>query len=682
MIDRRAGPALRLLAGGLALYFALGFAMRHHRPPLGIFLFGGVLGMLYALIAFGLILIYRANRIINFAIAEMGSASAVLAVLLMKSRWHLPYVPAFALAIAGGVVSGLLIDLIVVRWFAKSPRLVLSVATIFIGLLFAALQFFMPAWINGRLVDPAPPRTPFTSLATTIGGFRFNANALVVVMALVVVIVGLGAFFRFSDIGLAVRASAENADRAALLGIPVKRVSTVVWMIAGGLAALGVFLRAPVVGLPIGVLVGPQVLLFGLTAAVAGRMERFAPALVAALVLGVLEQTLFYFSGNPSLASAVVLPVLLVIMLTQRGDVSRGQDAGVATWSLAAEQRPTPPELRRLPEVAWGRVAVMAAVVVLAVSAPLGFDTFRRNIVSVVVIYAIVGVSLVVLTGWAGQISLGQFGFVGIGAATAAGMYAHVHADFIVCLVVAGLVGAVAAVVIGLPALRIQGLYLAVTTLAFAIAVQVYVLSPEYSAWLLPKRSEGVPRPLLYGRFDLANDRNFYWFALVVLALAVLSARALRNSRTGRVLVATRDNVRGAQSYGVSIARARLTAFAVSGFWAALAGGLFAFHQGAIDGQAYDPRYSLLMLTIVVIGGLTSLPGAILGALFIGWTRYYLSGPAQVLVGGGATLLLLMFVKGGLAQLLYAVRDGWLRWVATRRGIDVPSLVADRAAST
>ena len=191
-----------------------------------------------------------------------------------------------------------------------------------------------------------------------------------------------------------------------------------------------------------------------------------------------------------------------------------------------------------------------------------------------------------------------------------------------------------------------------------------------------------MPRPLLYGRFDLANDRNFYWFALVVLVLALLSARALRNSRTGRVLVATRDNVRGAQSYGVSIARARLTAFAVSGFWAALAGGLFAFHQGAIDGQAYDPRYSLLMLTIVVIGGLTSLPGAILGALFIGWTRYYLSGPAQVLVGGGATLLLLMFVKGGLAQLLYAVRDGWLRWVAARRGIDVPSLVADRAAST
>jgi len=681
VIRRRVAPALQTAGGALALYLALAVLLRHHRPPLGIFLFGGVLGMLYALIAFGLILIYRANRIINFAIAEMGSASAVLAVLLMKSRWHLPYIPAFALAIAGGVLSGFLIDLIVVRWFAKSPRLILSVATIFIGLLFAALQFFLPKWITGRLVDPSPPRTPFTGLAATVGGFRFTANALVVVVALAAVVIGLAAFFRFSDIGLAVRASADNADRAALLGIPVKRVSMVVWMLAGGLAALGVFLRAPVVGLPIGVLVGPQVLLFGLTAAVAGRMERFAPALVTALALGVLEQTLYFFSGNPSLASAIVLPVLLVIMLTQRGDLSRGYDAGVATWTLGAEQRPTPPELRRLPEVEWGRAAVMAAVIASAICVPFVLDAFRRNIISVVVIYAIVCVSLVILTGWAGQISLGQFGFVGIGAATAGGMAVHVHADFFVCLVVAGLVGAAAAVVIGLPALRIQGLYLAVTTLAFAIAVQVYVLSPEYGRWLLPKRSEGVRRPLLYGRFDLANDRTFYWMALVVLALAVLSARALRNSRTGRVLIASRDNVRGAQSFGVSIPRARLTAFAVSGFWAALAGGLFAFHQGALDGQAYDPRYSLLMLTAVVIGGLTSLPGAILGAVFIGWTRYYLSGAAQVLVGGGATLALLMFVKGGLAQLLYAVRDGWLRWVAARRGIDVPSLVADRVAS-
>lgn len=672
------GPVLRYVAPFLVLYAVLWTLLANHRPPLGIFLFGAVVGLLYGMVAFGLILIYRANRIINFAIAEMGATSAVLAVLLIKSRWHVPYLVALAIALGAAVVSGFLVDVVVVRWFAKSPRLILTVATIFVALVFAYVQFFLPKWITGRIVDPAPPRTPFSGLRATVGGFRFDANALVVLVAVALVAAGLGVFFRATDTGLAVQASAENADRAALLGIPVKRVSTIVWMLGTALAALGVFLRAPVIGLPVGVLVGPQVLLFALTAAVAGRMERFSTALVIAVGLGVLDQTLYFFSGDPAIASAVVLPILLVIMLVQRGSLSRGHDTGVATWSLAAEYRPTPPELRRLPEVEWLTQGAKALAVAAAIFVPFGLSVFQRNIASVVVVYAIVGVSLVILTGWAGQISLGQWGFAGIGAAAASGMSVHLHADFFVTLVVAGVVGAIAAVVIGLPALRIQGLYLAVATLAFALAVQVYVLSPQYAGWLLPDRTRGIVRPVLYGRIDLADDRSFYWFTLVVLGLALLSARALRNSRAGRVLIASRDNPRGAQSYGISLARVRLTGFAVSGFWAAIGGALFAFHQGSIDTQAFDPQLSLLMLTIVVLGGLTSLPGAVLGAVFIGWTRYALSGQAQLLVGGVVSLALLMFLRGGLAQVLYSARDGILRWVAERRGVLVPSLVADR----
>jgi branched-chain amino acid transport system permease protein len=661
-------------------YLALHVLLANRRPPFGIFLFGAVLGLLYAMVAFGLILIYRANRIINFGIAEMGAFCATAAVLLIKSRWEIPYVVAFAIALGTAMVAGIVVDSVVVRWFAKSPRLILSVATIFVGLIFAYFQFFLPQWITGRIVDPAPPETPFSGLTATVGGFRFDANALVVVLAVALVVVGLSLFFRITDTGLAVRAAAENADRAALLGIPVRRVSTIVWMIGTALAALGVFLRAPVVGLPVGVLVGPQVLLFALTAAVAGRMERFTDALVCAVGLGVLEQTLYYFSGNPSIASAVVLPVLLALMLLQRGQLSRGHDSGVATWSLAAEYRPTPPELRRLPIVEWVTASTKALTLLAVVCLPFALGVFHRNIASVVVVFAIVGVSLVILTGWAGQISLGQWGFAGIGAAVAGGMSSHANADFFVCLLAAGLVGAVAAVVVGLPALRIQGLYLAVATLAFSIAVQVYVLSPQYTSWLLPPREEGIRRPLLYGRFDLTDDTVFYWVALIFLGLALLSARALRNSRTGRILVATRDNQRGAQSYGISVERARLTAFAISGFWAAIGGGIFAFHQGAIDQLAFRPETGLLMLTIVVVGGLTSLPGAVLGAVFIGWTRYGLSSEAQFLVGAGGSLLILMFLRGGLAQVIYAARDGMLRWVADRQGLLVPSLVADRRA--
>jgi branched-chain amino acid transport system permease protein len=152
----------------------------------------------------------------------------------------------------------------------------------------------------------------------------------------------------------------------------------------------------------------------------------------------------------------------------------------------------------------------------------------------------------------------------------------------------------------------------------------------------------------------------------------------LRRSRSGRVIVAARDNRRGAQSYGVSVSRARLAAFAISGFWAAIAGALFAYHQKVVENQAFDPSVSLLILLIVVIGGVTSLPGAMLGAAWIGVLRYGGFSPqVQALASGVGVLLLLMVLPGGLAQGFYGIRDGLLRWVAERRGIVVPSLVAD-----
>jgi branched-chain amino acid transport system permease protein len=292
-----------------------------------------------------------------------------------------------------------------------------------------------------------------------------------------------------------------------------------------------------------------------------------------------------------------------------------------------------------------------------------------------------VAVSLVILTGWAGQISLGQWGFAGIGAMVAGGLAAHLQSDFFLTLLAAGAAGAVASVLIGLPALRIQGLYLAVTTLAFAIAVQAYLLSPKYHASLLPNALQTIQRPLLYGHFNIGGPRAYYYVCLIVLGLALASARSLRRSRAGRVIVAARDNVRGAQSYGVSVQRARLAAFAISGFWAAIAGALFAYHQKVVETQAFDPSISLLILLIVVIGGVTSLPGAMLGAAYLGVLRYGgLSPQVQALASGVGVLILLWILPGGLAQAFYGIRDAILRWVAERRGIVVPSLVADVGA--
>jgi len=676
--SRGPGSALKLIVTFVGLITVLRIVLRHNPPPGGTFVFGGLIGLLYALVAFGLILIYRANRVINFAQAEIGAAPALLAVLLIKLH-HVPYLVALPIALGSALVAGFLIEVLVVRRFARAPRLVLSVATIGIALILAVIQFFLPRWLGGRtIVDPAPPKTPFSGLKFTIKPVIFRGDAIVILVAAVLVVIGLTLFFKLTDVGIAVRASAENADRATLLGISVQRLSTIVWMLAAVLSALGVFLRVPVIGLPIGADIGPAVLLYALAAAVIAKMESFPVALVAGIAIGITEQSLYYFSRDPAVAQAVMLPLLLIVMLTQRNKLSRGQDSGLSSFRQASEFRPIPPELRRLPEIQWARTALWAILAAAVLALPYLVGLKQQILSSVIIIYAIVAVSLVILTGWAGQISLGQWGFSGIGALVAGGLASHMHADFFVTIVAAGLAGAVASLIIGLPALRIQGLYLAVTTLAFALAVQVYLLSPTYFSHLLPNNAQSIERPLLYGQYSIAGPRAYYYLSVLFLVLALGSARALRKSRAGRVMIAARDNERGAQSYGISVARARVAAFAISGFWAAVAGALFAYQQKVVEPASFDYGISELLLIILVIGGVTSLPGAMLGALFIGVLKYGGFSPqVQQLASGVGVLFLLLILPGGLAQVFYGARDALLRSFAEHRGIVVPSLLAD-----
>ena len=676
------GP-VRGVGSLVAVWAALEILLRNNRPPAGEFVFGAIIGLLYALLAFGLILVYRATRIINFAQAEIGSAAALLGVLLIKKD-HWPYLAAFAVSMMAAMVTGFIVEFLVIRRFHKAPRLVLSVATIGVALLIGLIQFYLPKWMgSGFLVSPTPPHTPFSGLRFTISPLRFDANSIVILFAAGLVVAGLTFFFKRTEIGFAVRASAENADRARLLGISPHRISSVVWVMAALLSGLSVFLRIPVIGVPVGADIGPQVLLYALAAAVIARMESFSVALVAGLAIGMTEQCILFFNHDPGLVESIMLPVLLVAMLLQRTRISRGQDTGLATWALASEFRPVPPELRTLPEIQWGGFALGAVILGLVVGLPYMVGLKLQDLSSVVVVYGIVAVSLVILTGWAGQISLGQWGFVGVGSAVASGVAIHardsfVKGDFFVALIVAGLVGAVVSVVIGLPALRVQGLYLAVTTLSFALAVFGFVLSINYFSWLLPPGITPIARPILYGRFNLNGPRAFYYVCLIFLAIALASARALRNSRAGRVMIAARDNERGAAAYGISVRRARLAAFAISGFWAAVAGALFAYQSENVVPGSYTLDYSFRVLTIVVIGGLTSLPGAMLGTVFIGALLYGgFSTQIQALATGAGVLLILMIIPGGLAQVMYMLRDGILRWVADRRGIIVPSLVAD-----
>jgi branched-chain amino acid transport system permease protein len=439
------------------------------------------------------------------------------------------------------------------------------------------------------------------------------------------------------------------------------------------------------------------VLLFGLTAAVMARMDSLPTALFAGMFVGIVDRIAIFSSNRASIAIAVMVPVVLIALLLQRKQMSRAFANEATSWSLAREYRAIPSELRDLPEVRWGRLGVFALVGAAALLFPYLVGNVESGLATRMLVFAIVGVSLVILTGWAGQISLGQFGLAGIGAAAGGGLAANHNVDFFVVMLLAGLAGALAAVLIGLPALRIQGLFLAVTTLAFALTVEAFVLHREFFGWLLPDPGRFVEPPALWGKldlgssqevsvlgayhFDVGNEQKLYYVGLVLLVAVGLCARSLRRLRTGRVLIGTRDNSRVVQAFGISPSSARLVAFALSGFIAGLGGMLLAYQQASVDQATFGANESVKALVMVVIGGIGSLPGAVLGVVFVLGVPL-LPGLRSVdqidtLVSGFGVLAVLLVFPGGLSQLVYGQRDTFLRWVAARRGIHVPSLVAD-----
>jgi len=699
---RVAGP---LVKGVIAFLVTLFVCKRYFGTPTSIVLDGIALGSLYGLIGVGVILIYRTNRIFNFAAAGLGAIPAVAGVLLIVYK-HWSWWIAFPLSIVAGAALGALVDVLVIRRFAKSPRLILTVVTIGISQFLAFMALLLPKWIKppkgeGRFISEVP--TPWLSIdVLKVGNRRFSGDYLFAVVLVGVLVVGLSLFFRYTRIGVALRASAENADRASLLGIPVRRVGTVAWILAGVFATATIFTRSSLVGVPIDGTLGYVVLLYALAAAVLARMESIPICMGAGVLIGMIDQASVLKTGRNSLAGAIMFVLILAALLLQRGKLSRAYDTGVSSFSMVKEFRGIPTELRHVREVVIAKAVVSALVVLFLFGLPFFLGGSRLSRATPLLIYSMVAVSLVILTGWAGQISLGQFGLVGVGAAVAGGLAANNNVDFFVALAAGVAAGALAAVLIGLPALRIQGLYLAVTTLAFAGTVAGFVLNDAY--WigkvLMPDNGRRIERFVLWQRFDMGTattfewfgpdftleaDAKFYYLCLGFLALTLLLARSYRRNRAGRVLIAVRDNQRAAPAYAINLARNRLAAFAVSGGIAAGAGVLLVYYLGAVDPPTYGYGNSIFIFTATVIGGLTSLTGAVFGTLVIGgvqtYGETYLEG-LSLLVTGPGLVLVLMFLPGGFAEGLYRMRDSFLLWVAKRHDILVPSLVADRRVET
>ena len=571
----RVEGALRALAAVAPLGIMLvGARVLWGDAPWGVVLNGAELGLLSAMIAVGLALTYRANRIINFAQADLGIVPALLALLLILAKgWSIWL--ALPLGLLASAVLGALVEMIFVRRFFKAPRLILTVATIGVAQILVAVSLFMPGWF-GNLETDKPPA--FVNVDFTFDQVAFNGHDVGVFVIVPMVLLALAIFMRNSSIGVGLRGSAESANRALLLGVPVKRLHTVVWIISSLLAFTGLFLRAGVVGVSIGRVLGPTVLLPALGAAVIGRMERMPTIVSAAVGLGIVSQSVRY-SWNQDAYRDVVIAVIIVaaLLFVRARGPGRVADVEMSTWQANRETRPIPAELRRVTEVRV--VQWVLAVIGLAglVAIPIYLGESRVLLAGTIGIFAIIGVSLVVLTGWGGQVSLGQVAVVGLAGAAAGSVTTRYHWDLSLALLVGGVAGALVMTAVGLPTLRARGLTFAVTTLALALVTSSYLLNPAFfSSWLPEGR---IQRTHIFGSVSVESETRYYILILVMLAFALFAARGLRTTRTGRVLIGTRENERAAQSYGIDARRAVLIAFVFSGFVSGVAGALFVHQQ-------------------------------------------------------------------------------------------------------
>jgi branched-chain amino acid transport system permease protein len=335
--------------------------------------------------------------------------------------------------------------------------------------------------------------------------------------------------------------------------------------------------------------------------------------------------------------------------------VGRADVSETSSWRLAEEIRPV--AAHGIARRRWKaiRIALWVVLVGIALAVPLVLRVDQVIKANAVIAFALACVSLVVLTGWAGQISLGQVAFFAIGAATSAAVTSRWNVDLTLALLVGAATGAIAALGVGLPALRLQGLYLAVTSLVFAVTVTAWLLNDRFFEWV---PSDRIERPPLFGKISVDDSARYYFYSLVVLAIVAVVLRRLRASAIGRAIIAVRDNEPAAAAFAIGTVRVKLTAFAISGAVAGIGGALFVHLNQSFDLASYDAGESLDVFVASVVGGLGSLAGAVLGALFLWGVRWFVpANEWRFLASASGVLLVLLLLPGGIVGLLARLRD-------------------------
>ncbi|HST38420.1 MAG TPA: ABC transporter permease, partial [Conexibacter sp.] len=612
------------------------------------------LGGLYALAAQGVVLVYRGSGVLNFASGAVGMSGAYACFELRDEHGLAP-----GLALLAGVVLsaliGLVIYLVVMRPLRRSSALAQVIATL--GLLLFLRELVVQHYQEQVRVVASilPAGTVELGSDLTIGRDRVLLFGLACAITLV-----LWAVYRWTRFGLATTAVVQSERSLAALGWSPNLVAAANWTLGGALAGLAACLLAPITGLSsnLAMLVIPA-----LAAALIGSFRSFPLTLLGAIAIGVAESLTARYVSDPAWSRAVPFIAITLILIVRGSALPvRGE--------LAA----------RLPALGDGRVhpalaGGAAALATLLIALVLSEDAV--DAVTTSLLFGTVVLSVVVVTGYAGQISLAQYTIAGVGAWIAARLAATQGWPFELALA-AGVIGVVpVGLLLALPALRTRGVNLAVVTLGLGLVIEQLVLDN-------PKRTGGlggtvVDQVKLFGLDVNAIDhpRRYGLLCLAAFALAALAVANLRRGRAGRRLIAVRGNERAASALGVSVVGAKLYAFALGAAIAALGGVLLAFRNPRVQFDRFSLLDSIYAVALGVIGGIGFVAGAALGAVAAtgGVLTQLLSSGGDVdswirLFGGLAVVLTLLQAPDGLAGVF--ARLGRRRVGGTRRAWPLP----------
>ena len=550
-------------------------------------------GAAYALLSLGLVLIKSGSGVVNFAHGSMAMVGAFLFFELHVSRsW--PVLPALLVAVVLVAGLGLGVYWLVMRPLMRATILARIIATL--GLLIALQGTCTLIWGDlPRTVEAFLPHELWR-----LGGAVVSTDRLLLLLIAVVSTAAVWAAVRFTPLGMAVRANAENRIAASTLGWSPNLLGSLTWGAGGSLAALAGILISPLTGIAVDQM--PMLVIPALAATLVGRFTSFPITFGAAVAIGMLQSITSRYVDVRGVVEALPFLVILVVLVIMRPEIiSRSQVAEM------------------LPRLGSGRVRPVNVLVALAAGIGLMFVLPSELVYAVMIstTWAIVMLSVVVLLGYAGQLSLAQFALAGVAALVAGRVVSDFGAPFLVALVVGVAVTIPVGLIVALPALRTRGASLAVVTLGLGVTASAMIFNNEKWTGGLEGTPVGYPEIFGFPVDASLYPRRWAVVVLVLFALCALMVTNIRRGNAGRRLIAVRTNERAASALGVNVYGAKLYAFAVSAGVAAIGGILLGFRNPYVLYNDFVPFHSILVVGFVVVGGVGYVMGAFNGGALV-----------------------------------------------------------------